>query len=203
MSVSSLEERLLALVENWYLERSAAELLALGEPALRRVLDAKEGKGTLQREGSDPRDYEDAMHQVILALGKHALDPVLEEMRLRGWSNDRMVLSGLGGVTDPRIVDMLIELYSSKVPLDRQMAIGYMGAQRDPRAVKTLIRALDDRSESVRLAAIKSLGETGDPKGIGALSDFAIRSAGKPWIAAEARSTIAKLRRSGRTPREG
>ena len=203
MSLSSLEERLITLVEHWYSETSAAELLALGAPALRRVLDAKEGKGTLQRQGADPRDYEDAMRQVILVLGKHALDAVLEEMRRRGWSNDRMVLSGLGCVADARIVEMLAGLYASKVPLDRQMAIEHMGAQRDPRATQTLIRALHDRSESVRLAAVKSLGETGDPNGIDALTAFAKRSAGKPWIATEARSVIAKLRRSRRAPRAG
>ncbi len=201
MSPKSLEERLVALVDEWHSETSAAELLALGEPGLRRVLDAKEGKGTLQRPGADARDYEDALHQVILALGKHALGAVLDEMRRRGWSDERMVLSGLGGVADPRIVEMLATLYASKVPLDRQMAVAHLGAQRDSRATEVLVRALRDRSESVRLAAVKSLGETGDASGIEALTAFAKRAAGKPWIAAEARSAIAKLRKSRRAPR--
>ncbi len=203
LSQSPFEARVSALVEAWHSEGALTELLSLGEPALRRVLDAKDGKGTLQRAGAEPRDYEDALHQVILAWGKHALDTVLDEQRRRGWSDERIVLSGLGGVPDPRIVELLLALCASKLPLDRQVAVGYLGAQRDPRATQALIRALRDRSESVRLAALQSLGESGDPTSLDALTAFAARAVGKPWLAREARAAIAKVRKEGRAAQRG
>jgi hypothetical protein len=197
-----LEERLGALIGHWDYQRSPVEIVALGPFALQRLLDAKDQKGTLWHEGVDPRDYEDALHEAIAAFGEHDPDRVLSEMRKRGWNDRRIVLSGLGRVADAHIASMLIDMYSSKDPLDRLQAIGYMGAQHDPRAVWTLVHALSDRSVSVRLAVIKSLGETGNSNMIEALQDVLKRNVHTPSIAAAARATIAKIRTSLRKRRK-
>jgi HEAT repeat protein len=194
-----LGDRLAALLGSWDYERSPAELVALGKPALRRLLDAVEGKGTLWREGVDPRDYEDALQAAVAAFGKSDIDSVLAEMRGRVWEDSLIVSSGLTRVADPRIAAMLVEEAASKSPLRRLEAVQSLGMQRDPRATEALVRALSARSADVRYAAVESLGEAGDPGAIEALQNFAKRNARTPWIAESARAAIAKIRKLQRS----
>ena len=196
-----LEERLAALLLRWDYQRSPAEVVALGGPALERLLDASDGKGTPWHEGANPRDYEDALHAAVAAFGRDDLEAVLAEARRRGWDSLRVVLSGLGGVADARVVLMLLEMVSSKDSLVRLRAVGYLAAQADPRATEALIRALADRNESVRSTAIDGLAEKGEAGAVEALQAFAKRSAGTPWLAKSARAAIAKIRKARRTGR--
>ena len=199
-SPTQLEERLRDVLAKWDYVRSPGEVVALGPAALRRLLDAKEGKGSLWSTGVDPRDYMEAEGAAITAFARNDLDGVLTEMRKRGWNGCRIAQSGVGNVSDPRVASALLELYASKSPLDRANAVGQLGMQRDPRATETLVRALSDRSSDVQYTAVRSLGEAGNPSAIEPLKDFAKRTT-KDWMAAEARSAIAKIRKAARSRR--
>ena len=192
-----LGERIARLLAGWDPQRSPAELLALGAPALELLLNAKDGK-PLPPAGGNPRDVEDALQSAIAAFGARDVDGVLAELKRRGWTHPRIVLSGMGRVADPRIVLMLLELSASKDSLDRLRAVRYLGLQPDPRATEALRLALKDRNESVRLAAIEHLGGRGDSGSIEALQDLAKKSSQKPWIAAAAKSAVAKIRKASK-----
>jgi hypothetical protein len=193
----ALEEGLFALLGRWDNERSPAEVLALGSPALRRLLDAKEGKGALRGPEVEPRDYEDALQAAIAAFGASDLDAVLAEMYARGWHALRIASSGLARVADPRVAAMLVGQCSSETALDRLQAVQLLGMQRDPRATEALVRALSDRSQGVRYAAVQSLGEAGDPAAIVGLQTFAKRCT-KARLAKDATAAIARIRQSRR-----
>lgn len=192
-----LEERLRALLARWDYSRSPAEVVALGAGAFARLLDAVEGR-SLYKEGADPREYDTARRHAVAAFARSDLDAALAEMRRRGWSDERMALSGIGLVADARVTSLLLALVADKSSMSRLSAVAYLGAQRDPRATEALARALSDRSSDVRYAAIQSLIEAADENAIAPLQDFA-RRAKEPHLAKEAKSAIAKIRKALRS----
>jgi hypothetical protein len=146
-------DRLAAVLAHWSYERSPREVLALGEPALQRLLDGEQLPGG----DADPRDFEDARQAAIAAFAAHDLTSLLAELHRRKWSALRIVLSGAARVADERIVELLVEVASLKDAFDRQRAVQHLGAQKGPRAIEALRRALTDRSSSVRSAAVEAL----------------------------------------------
>jgi hypothetical protein len=170
------EARLRALLSGWDYQRSAAELIAMGRPALLRVLDATDGHGSLDDPGVDGRDYEDGRQAAVAALADHDMAGVLSEMKQRKWTDLTVALSGIARVPDPRVVPFLKAACASKDPFTRQQAVTLLGMQRGPDAVGALASALRDRSPDVRIAAIQALGTMGSARAIPSLEALAARS---------------------------
>jgi HEAT repeat protein len=179
MKALALDERLRALLNHEGYDPK--ELVALGRPALQRVLLAVEREAplTLPSKTSelDGRAYEDGLQAALAAFAADDLQGVLTELKARQWSDERIALSGLARVKDERIVPFLLAAYASKEPMTRLSAVNYLGLQRDPRATDTLVKALTDRSSQVRSAAVEALGEVGDARAIKALKALAANKA--------------------------
>jgi hypothetical protein len=194
-----LDTRLRALLNDWHYFRSEAELVALGQPALERLLDSLEGKVNLWTGQSemDGREYEDARQAGVAAFAKPNMASVLRAFKARGWSNLQIALSGFGRVPDPRVVPYLLAAYESKEATHRLSAVNALAGQRDDRATDALIRALSDRSSDVQRAAINGLGELGDARAIESLRLVAKRGARSQSLTQCVKAAIAKIRRKG------
>jgi HEAT repeat protein len=187
-----------ALLSRWDYERSAPLLVAMGPPALERILDASDGHGALDSPGADWRDYEDARQAALAAFAAHDMGDVLARMRARHWSDLDVALSGIARVADPRIVPILRNAYASKEPMTRQRVVTLLGMQRPPEATDALLAALSDRSPDVRMAAIDALGDVGDPRAIPALESLAKRSARSRDQASRIEEVLEKIGKSRR-----
>jgi hypothetical protein len=176
-----------------------AELLALGPPALKRLLDCIEGKANLeiQQTYMQFRDWGDWRTLGVAAFAKANLGGVLDAVTARGWS-DPLIAGYVGRVPDPRVLPYLVARLASKEPLDRAAAVNDLAVQRDPRATDALVRALRDRSSFVRVLAIERLGDLGDPRAIEPLQALVKRSARSPHVARCAKAAIARIRRGVR-----
>jgi HEAT repeat protein len=155
--------RLRELLNRWDLERSPAAVVALGDRGLALLLDSLEGKldlATAQTE-NEGRDYDDARRSAMAAFAEADFQGVLRKLEARGWSDLRVALSGIGRVTDARIVPLLVRVYESGDPLDRSAAVNALAHQRGEPVKQALTRALRDRSPSVRAAAAAALKVVG------------------------------------------
>jgi HEAT repeat protein len=153
--------RLRELLNRWDIERSPAAVVALGDAGLALILDSLDGKldlwaGTTETEG---REYDDARRSAVAAFAQADLGGVLRKLEARGWSELRIALSGVGRVTDARIVPILLRVYASGDPLDRCAAVNALAYQQGEPVEQALTRALRDRSSGVRAAAALALKE--------------------------------------------
>jgi Immunity protein 74/HEAT repeats len=190
------DARLRALLSRWDYERSAAELVAMGEPALERILDASDGHGSLDEPGANGRQYEDGRQAAVAAFAAQDMDRVLAAMKARKWDDFTVAISGIARVPDPRVVPFLKGAYaSSKDAFARQRLVTLLGMQRGPEAVDALVAALSDRSPDVRIAAIESLGEVGDLLAILPLEALAKRSARSAYQVKRIEETVEKIRK--------
>jgi hypothetical protein len=192
------EARLRALLSRWDYDHSAAELLAMGKPALERILDASDGHGALDEPGADWRTYEDGLHAAVAAFAARDMDGVLASMKARKWDDFTVAVSGIARIADARVVPFLQRAYaSSKDAVARQRLVALLGMQRGAEAVDALVAALSDRSSDVRLAAIVALGEVGDPRAIPPLDALAKRSSRSAYQVKCVEETVDKIRRRG------
>lgn len=170
------------------------QLLALGPPALRRLLDCLDGKHSLDIGQTETqwRDYGDWRTVGVAVFAKADVGDVLDAVTARGWS-DLRIARCVGRVPDPRVLPYLLVRLASKEPLDRAAAVNDLAVQRDPRATDALIRALKDRSSFVRYLAIERLGEAGDPRAIEPLRLLVKRSTRSPGLVRGAEGAIAKI----------
>jgi HEAT repeat protein len=186
MKPSALDERLRALLNQEGFDPK--KLVALGRPALERVLLAVERKAPLTLPGRtselEGRAYEDGLQAALAAFAADDWPGVLAELQSRQWSDERIALSGLARVKDDRIVPFLVAACASKEPMTRLSAVHFLSVQRDPLATDALLRALADRSSQVRRAAALALREAGDPRASEALKALAARPA-RPSLRAD------------------
>jgi HEAT repeat protein len=171
-------------------------LLALGRPALDRLLHCIERKATLDLQQTEAqwRDWGDWRTLGVAVFAKADLGSVLDAMTARGWS-DLLIAGCIGRVPDPRVVPYLLTKLASKEPRDRAAAVNDLAIQREPRATDALIRALRARSSDVRYLAVERLGELGDPGAVEPLRAFAKRSVRSPGLVRSAEAAIARIRR--------
>ncbi len=192
-----LDEELRGLLRgNWTFETAPPALLALGPPALDRLLDAP--SSVFFPTDTEWRDYGMYRQHAVAAFAKRDLDSVLAAMKKRKWTDAAIGLSGVGLVRDARVVPLLVRLVADPEPMRRQEAVELLGGQRDPDATAAVLRALRDRSSNVRRAAVHALGEIGDPTTVDALEEAARRWAKSPLIEAEVAATLRKVRDADR-----
>jgi hypothetical protein len=174
------------------------ELLALGHPALERILDCIEGKALLDlhQTYTEFKDWGDWPTLGVRVFAKADVGGVLDTLVARGWGDDRIAYF-VGSVHDPRVLPYLLARVASKEPLDRAAAVRDLAAHRDPRAVDVLIRALRDRSPDVRSRAAETLGELGDPRAVVPLQALVGRNARSPGLVRSAEAAIAKIQGRG------
>jgi len=179
------------------------ELLALGGPALQRLLDCIDGKAVLDVDQTytQARDWGDWRILGVGVFAKADLARVLDAVQARGWS-DVKIAACVGRVPDPRVVPYLLARLAEKEPLDRAAAVNDLAVQRDPRVIEALIGALRDRSSFVRYLAIERLGEVGDPLAIEPLQAVMKRSTRSPGVARSVRAAIARIRGTARGGRD-
>lgn len=188
----SIDDALRALLHtSWTFDAAPPELLALGRPALDRLLDAT--LGDFFPTDLEWRDYGVQREHAIAAFAKADLDGVLAAMKKRKWSDAAIASSGVARVRDGRLVPFLITLYADREPLSRKAAVEYLANQRDPAATATVIRALRDRSSDVRMAAIRALGEIGDRAALDPLAQLVERNR-SPLIEDEVKLARRKIR---------
>ena len=190
--LDGLDQQLrLLLRETWASEAPPPGLLGLGQPALERLLDAPDS--AFWPTDLEWRDYGGNRRQAVAAFARKDMAGVLRAMDARKWTDVRVALSGVGLVTDARVVPHLVGAYAGADPMTRSSVVYYLGFQRDARATAAAVRALTDRSSEVRLAAVRALGSIGDPGTIEALQAIA-RRAGS-LAAREARQAVEKISR--------
>ncbi len=193
----NIDDALRALLHtSWSFDAAPPELLALGRPALDRLLDAKVGE--LFPTEMEWRDYGVQREHAIAAFAKADIDGVLTAMKKRKWTDAAIASSGIALVQDARLVPILVSLYADREPLSRKAAVEYLGNQRDPLATAAVIRALRDRSSDVRLAAIRALGNMGDLDAIEPLTQLAERNR-SPLIEPEVKAACRKIRARSRS----
>jgi HEAT repeat protein len=188
------EGRLRSLLSHWEYGRSDTELVAMGKPALERILDATDGHGSLDEPGVDWRSYEDARQAAVAAFAAADMDVVLAAMKRRNWDDVTVALSGVARIPDERVVATLKRAYQNREAFTRQRIVTLLGLQRGTAAVDALVAALSDRSSDVRLAAIEAIGETRDPRAIAPLEALARRSGRSPFQARRIQEVVAKIR---------
>ena len=193
-----LDNELRALLRGvWTFETASPALLALGRPALDRLLDAT--AGAFFPTDIEWRDYGMYRQHAVAAYANADMEGVLSAMKKRKWTDAAVARSGVGLVQDARVVPLLVSAYADREPLWRQNAIDYLGSQRDPRATDTVLRALKDRSSAVRLAAIRALGQIGDPQTISALRAIADHSQRSLVVEYEVKEALRKIRKANRS----
>jgi hypothetical protein len=194
----NLDDELRALLRGtWTFETAPPALLALGRPALDRLLDATDG--VFFPTYTEWRDYGMYRQHAVAAFANADMDGVLSAMKKRKWTDAAVARSGVGLVQDGRVVPFLVRAYADREPPRRQYAIEYLGNQRDPRATETVLRALKDRSSAVRLAAIRALGQIGEPQAISALRAIADRDARSLLVEQEIKEALRKIRKASRS----
>ncbi|HZS35950.1 MAG TPA: HEAT repeat domain-containing protein [Polyangia bacterium] len=162
-SRAALDATLRALVRRTFrFDAAPPELLALGAPALARLLDAPDS--VFFDDEMDWRDYGGNRRQALAAFAEADLARVLAAIKRRKWPDARVVLSGVGLVRDARLVPVLARAYAGGDPLTRAAAVEQLGGQRHPLATATVERALRDRSSDVRRAATRALAQLKQPK---------------------------------------
>jgi hypothetical protein len=170
-----------------------AALLALGKPALDRLLDAPDG--VFFPDFMDWRDWGTNRRLAVAAFAKEDMGGVLAAMRKRKWDDAQVVHAGVGLVRDVRVVPFLVRAASAGEPLTRKDAVDYLALQEHPSATECVLGALTDRSSDVRLAAIRALGIIGDAQAIEPLRDMAERTTSK-FIKDEVHAAIASIESS-------
>lgn len=175
------------------------QLLALGRPALERILDCIDGTAPLDLHQTETqwRDWGDWRTLGVTVFAKSDLGVVLDAVTVRGWSDDRLAYY-VGSVPDPRVLPYLLVRVASKEPLDRVAAVNDLAGHRDPRAVDALIAALRDRSSDVRSGAAESLGVLRDPRAVEPLQALVKRNARSPDVLRHAQAAISKIGRRRR-----
>jgi HEAT repeat protein len=155
-----IDARLRELLAKWSYETSPAIVVAMGTPALERLLDSLEGKVGLYLPNAtelEGREYENARSAAVAAFAKSDLSALLDSIERRKWPAASVAYSVAATVVDSRIVPYLIAAYASKDPADRLRAVNALAIQNDARATATLTTALKDRSSAVREVAAKAL----------------------------------------------
>jgi HEAT repeat protein len=172
------------------------QLLALGRPALERVLDCIEGKANIgiQQTFMEWRDWGNWPWLAVKVFANADLGATLDALVARGWTDERMAYY-VGSVRDPRVLPYLVARLASKEPIDRAAAVRDLAGHRDPRAVDALISVLRDRSPDVRAHAAESLGVLGDRRAIEPLQDLVKRNARSPVVLRYAEAAIVRLQR--------
>jgi hypothetical protein len=160
MRNDAIDARLREVLGKWNYETSPAEIVAMGAPALERLLDSLEGLVGLYMPSAtelEGREYENARYAAVAAFARSDLHAVLDSIDRRKWPAVRVASCGITTAVDSRIVPYLIAAYASKEPADRLSAVNALAIQHDVRGAATLTAALKDRSSSVREAAAKAL----------------------------------------------
>jgi hypothetical protein len=172
------------------------DLLALGRPALERILDCIEGKAPLDLHQTymEWRDWGDWPTLAVKVFAKSDLGATVDALVARGWPDERIAYY-VGSVQDPRVLPYLLARLASKEPLDRIATVTDLAGHRGPTAVEALIGALHDRSPDVRAGAAESLGKLGDARAIEPLQALLKRNARSPYVVRCAEAAIAKLQR--------
>jgi HEAT repeat protein len=73
------------------------------------------------------------------------------------------IMTCLGQIKRPEVVDSLISLLKHTSPALRQNAAGALGLQGDPRAIQPLAEAIGDPECKVRSEAVRALGDMKNP----------------------------------------
>jgi hypothetical protein len=176
-------------------DSSDAHLLALGDPALERLLDCAEGKGNpINQTFWENRDYGNWPSAGLGAFARVDLGKVLGKMKARGWS-DLMIASHLGYIPDVRVLPSLVEAARTH---PSWTIVNELALHRDPRAADALMLTLKSRSSDIRNAAVEALGKVGDPRAIEPLEDFAKRCAKSvaksPSLSERIKTSLSQLR---------
>jgi HEAT repeat protein len=91
--------------------------------------------------------------ECVIYMLKHALSEDFDKRR---------AAEILGGLKDPRAVEVLIALLNDENLKVRKASTKALGEIKDPHAVEPLIKLLDDSESSIRMEAAWALGEIGD-----------------------------------------
>jgi HEAT repeat protein len=139
----------------WSLEDPPKALLAIGDAALVRLLDAPDS--AFWPTEMEWRDFGVNRSRAIAVLAKSNLEGVLAAMKERKWTDAAIACSGIGLVDDARVVPLLTRAFEGATPDVRAHLVDFLALQSDPIAIEALTRALKDRSSSVRDAAKAAL----------------------------------------------
>jgi HEAT repeat protein len=132
---------------------------------------------------------------LLVPLGATAVEPLIEMLGRKGFSESGAIVSCLGKIGDLRAVEPLIKVLTgnlSYLPSTAAVALGNIG---DLRAVEPLIKMLTDDNEIARYARYEvaiALGSIGDPRAIESLKK-ALNDR-TPRVRAAAAEALEKLR---------
>jgi len=123
------------------------ELLALGGPALQRLLDCIDGKAVLDVDQTytQARDWGDWRILGVGVFAKADLARVLDAVQARGWS-DVKIAACVGRVPDPRVVPYLLARLAEKEPLDRAAAVNDLAVQHCGTALRSCVTSRSNAS---------------------------------------------------------
>lgn len=186
-------------------QRARDELAALGEPAVRRLLEVIDGTASLAfPEGTYPQDLMDGLTGGLVASARGCVQVLVDaiaERPARGRSTS--VLWALGALADPLAVPVLLDALRDRSWSARWAAAHGLGACGDAEVTPALAKAVSDRDSSVRGAAVGALARVGDLRAREALERAIVASqnAGSPGIVNGARAALAAIEaRAGMGP---
>jgi HEAT repeat protein len=103
---------------------------------------------------------------MLVRIGKPAVEPLLARLHDPRPKYVQELAWVLGQIGDPRAVESLVRLLSSKNLWERWVAASSLGYIGDERATPALIERLRDHSTTVRFAVVGALGDCGDSTAI-------------------------------------
>ena len=156
-------------------DKAMASLMAIGMPAIERLVDGSEqGCPVRPAANTDGRNFVDEIthltHEIAKAHPGEFLDYVLARPSHPGV---RAMIDALGETRDARALPLLIKSSRDRDPYTRHMAVLALRDLGDARATPALLARIKDRYDLAAWAAIEALGVCGDARALPILEKMA------------------------------
>ena len=145
---------------------SLGEMGSLAAPAVPQLIALL---GDWSSTGTNDPSVCHSAKKALQRIGEPAVTPCIAALKTSSGGRRHSLVLTLGGFSDPRAVDAVIQMFDDSDALFRVSAIESVFGNGDPRIVPHLIKSLKDTEPDVRSAAIRSLGKAADPRAAGPL----------------------------------
>lgn len=153
-------------------EKTLAQLIAIGMPAVERLVEGSEQERPVCMPAGDQRSFLDAISTIFHEVARtHRTEFVEYALAHRAHANT--LVGYLGATRDPRVLPLLVEASRDKDSHVRGDAVRAMKALGDAGAVPALLAVIKDRDGLVADAAMVALGVCGDERALPVLEELA------------------------------